>query len=95
MSVLPQNPYREQQEPNVEPTHVWPLTAPHWPFPETGRLAVGVLAVDEVVDDEAHELTMSVTTVVAVEPPVTICVTVCSASVGPGRVRVVVEVSVM
>lgn len=93
ISVLPQNPYEEQQEPKVEPAQVWPLLDPHWPFPETGKLAVGVLVTEEDVEDAIHELTTSVTTVVAVEPLVIVCVNVCSSAVGPGIVRVVVMVA--
>lgn len=100
MSVLPQNPYSEQQDPKVEPAQVCPLREPHWPFPETGKLTVGVLAAEEETDDAtvlseladvaAQELTKSVTTVVAVTPPVMVSVTVCSAPVGPGTLTVVV-----
>ena len=91
MSVLPQNPYMEQQEPKVEPAQVWPLEKAQSPFSETFRLAVGVLAAEEEVAVLAQEVTKSVTTVVAVTPPVIVSVIVGSPTVGAGRVTVAVE----
>ena len=91
MSVLPQNPYLEQQEPKVEPMQVWPLEKAQSPFSETFRPAVGVLAAVEEVAVLAQEVTKSVTTVVAVTPLVIVSVTVGSMNVGAGRVNVVVE----
>lgn len=86
MSLLPQYPYKEQQEPKIEPTQVCPDAEPHSPLLETGRLAVGVLAGEEDMDDAAkllemsavaaQELTKSVRVVVAVMGLVNICVTV-------------------
>ena len=91
MSVLPQNPYWEQQEPKIEPMQVWPLEKAQSPFSETCRPAVDVLAAEEEVDVPAQEVTKSVTTVVAVTPPVTVSVIVGSTTVGAGRVNVVVD----
>lgn len=90
MSVLPQNPYMEQQEPKVEPAQVWPLEKAQSPFSETFRPAVGVLAAEEEVAVLAQEVTKSVTTVVAVTPPVIVSVIVGSPTVGAGRVTVAV-----
>ena len=92
MSVLAQNPYMEQQEPKVEPAQVWPLEKAQSPFSETFRPAVGVLAAEEEeVAVLAQEVTKSVTTVVAVTPPVIVSVIVGLPTVGAGRVTVAVE----
>lgn len=41
----------EQQLPQVEPKHVCPDVPPHAPFRDTTKLAVGVLAVDDAVEE--------------------------------------------
>ncbi len=92
MSVRPQKPWSEQQDPKVDPAQVWPDSDPHWPFLEMERLADGVLAaeddVDELSETTVHELAESVTVVVTVTTPVNVSVTVWSVPMGPGRVSV-------
>jgi hypothetical protein len=59
----------------VDPAQVWPRVPPHEPSEDTGAPLVGVLGGGDEADD-AHDEGKSVTVVVAVDRPVTVCVTV-------------------
>jgi hypothetical protein len=62
----------------VEPAQVWPRVPPHEPSEDTGAPLVGVLGGADEADeaDNAQDEGKSVTVVVAVDRPVTVCVTV-------------------
>jgi hypothetical protein len=59
----------------VDPAQVWPRVPPHEPSGDTGAPLVGVLGGGDEADD-AQDEGKSVTVVVAVDRPVTVCVTV-------------------